>query len=393
MSAHDTDGAPNYTLEVLVGRFFQRGPLNLMRTLLPIIVFFLLTWAANADEPVAAPRLPRDNLLVYHAPDGAILPVDTQEKWRRRREEILRGMHAIMGPLPGKEKRCPLEMKVIEEVDCGRFVRRSITYTSEPSCQVPAYLLIPKAVLAGNSIRASAALCLHPTDNIVGHGVVVGIGAGRYPAYANELANRGWVVLAPCYPLLANYQPDLKALGWESGTLKAVWDNIRGLDLLESLPCVKSGGFGVIGHSLGGHNAVFTAVFDERIRSVVSCCGFDSFIDYHGGDEKVWRPGAGWTQTRYMPRLTGYRGRLAEIPFDFHELIGALAPRNVLIIAPKNDSNFQAASVDRVVVSARRVFELHGCHERLTCEHPDGAHDFAEPMRRRAYEMLEATMR
>ncbi len=44
---------------------------------------------------------------------------------------------------------------------------------------------------------------------------------------------------------------------WESGTLKAVWDNLRGLDLLESLPYVNAqAGFGVIGHSLGGHNSV-----------------------------------------------------------------------------------------------------------------------------------------
>src|SRR2546430_7140022 len=36
---------------------------------------------------------------------------------------------------------------------------------------------------------------------------------------------RSYVTLAPNYPLLAKYQPDLKKLGWEGGTLKAVWDN------------------------------------------------------------------------------------------------------------------------------------------------------------------------
>ena len=34
----------------------------------------------------------------------------------------------------------------------------------------------------------------------------------------SELAERGYVTLAPNYPLLAKYQPDLKALGWQSGT-------------------------------------------------------------------------------------------------------------------------------------------------------------------------------
>jgi hypothetical protein len=207
--------------------------------------------------------------------------------------------------------------------------------------------------------------------------------------YASELAERGFVTLAPNYPLLAKYQPDLKALGWQSGTLKAVWDNIRGLDLLESLPYVRAGSFGAIGHSLGGHNAVFTSVFDGRIRVVVTSCGLDSFLDYYSGDEKMWQPQKGWTQTRYMPRLASYRGRLREIPFDFHELIGALAPRHVLIIAPQHDHNFQAASVDRIVQAARPVYELHGAAERLQLEHPDCAHDFPPEMREMAYRLFQ----
>lgn len=349
--------------------------------------------AAAFDDRFTASRLPRDNLMLYRATDGTVQSVDTLEKWQRRREEILSGMQAVMGPLPGKEKKCPLDVKILEEVDCGSYVRRSITYASEPGSRVPAYLLLPKAVLTGESARANAILCLHPTDNVVGHGVVVGLGAARYPPYANELADRGFVVLAPCYPLLAKYQPDLKALGWESGTLKAVWDNIRGLDLLDSIPNVKSGELGAIGHSLGGHNAIFTAVFDERIRTVVSCCGFDSFLDYAGGDAKVWQAGAGWAQTRYMPKLSNFRGRLSEIPFDFHELIGALAPRRILIVAPKKDHNFQVASVERIVSSARHVFQLHGSSHQLSVEYPDGGHDFAEPMRWQAYDLLKTTLR
>ncbi len=182
---------------------------------------------------------------------------------------------------------------------------------------------------------------------------VVGLGSKPNRQYASELAERGYVTLAPNYPLLAKYQPDLRALGWQSGTLKAVWDNIRGLDLLDSLPFVTSGAIGAIGHSLGGHNSVYTAVFDERIKVVVTSCGLDSYLDYYGGDEKVWLPEKGWAQTRYMPKLAGYRGRLKEIPFDFHEMIGALAPRHVLIIAPIKDHNFRAESVDRIVASAK----------------------------------------
>jgi hypothetical protein len=348
---------------------------------------------ANRDATAPSPRLPRDNLLVYRGRGDESLPVRTTDDWLERRAEILAGMQAVMGRLPGDERRCPLAMEVKEEVDCGRYVRRFITYASEPGSRVPAYLLIPKAALRGDGRRAPAVLCLHGTDNVVGHGVVVGLGGKPNRQYASELAERGYVALAPSYPLLAKYQPDLRALGWESGTLKAVWDNIRGLDLLDSLPYVEPGRFGAIGHSLGGHNAVYTAVFDGRIKAVASSCGLDSFLDYYGGDEKVWRPEKGWTQTRYMPRLAGYRGRLPDIPFDFHELIGALAPRHVLIIASLKDDNFRAESVDRIVAAASRVYGLYGHPERLKVEHPDCGHDFPQDMREAAYKLFDAVLR
>jgi dienelactone hydrolase len=336
-------------------------------------------------------RLPRDQLLVYQGIDGKPVPVKTPEDWAKRRAEILRGMESVMGELPGDRKRCPLDLKTESEEDCGKFVRRLVTYASEPDSRVPAYLLIPKDVLKEKK-KVPAVLCLHGTDNVIGHGTVVGLGTWPNRGYAKELAERGYVTLAPNYPLLAKYQPDLKKLGWESGTLKAVWDNIRGLDLVESLPYVDGSKMGAIGHSLGGHNSVYTAVFDDRLKVVVSSCGLDSYLDYYGGDEKNWQPEKGWCQTRYMRKLADYKGRLEEIPFDFHEMIGALAPRHVLIIAPKKDSNFRADSVDRIAAAARPVFKLLGHEDRLKVEHPDCEHDFPPELREAAYMLFDMAL-
>jgi len=341
-----------------------------------------------ADAP--QPRLPRDKLLLYREWDGKPAPVTSVEDWLKRRQEVIRGMESVMGKLPGSAKRCPLDLKVEEEVELDTYVRRLVTYASEPGGRVPAYLLIPKDVLAGKR-KTPAVLCLHGTDNVVGHGIVVGLGARPNRGYAMELAKRGYVTLAPNYPLLAKYQPDLKKLGWESGTLKAVWDNMRGLDLLASLPYVDhSRGIGTIGHSLGGHNSVYTAVFDDRLKVIVSSCGLDSYLDYYQGNPKNWDPERGWCQTRYMLKLAGYKGRLGDIPFDFHEMIGALAPRHVLIVAPTKDSNFRADSVDRIVAAARPIFKLYGHENRLRVEHPDCGHDFTEEMREMAYKLLDA---
>lgn len=349
-----------------------------------------LIWAGPV---VAAERLDRENLLVFRTESGAVAPVKTTADWQKRRAEILAGMQAVMGPLPGREKHVPLDVRVVSETDVGSYVRREISYASEPGARVPAFLLIPKAVLAGQRV-APGVLALMPTNNdkAVGYRAVVGLaGPKTLPGrnYGEELALRGFVVIAPPYPQLADYLPDIKGLGYASGTMKAIWDNLRALDVLAATPGVSSQGFGAIGHSLGGHNSIYTAIFDDRIKAVVSSCGFDSYLDYYAEKrEAVWKAGQGWTQDRYMPRLAAYAGRLQDIPFDFHELIGALAPRAFLAISPRGDANFKWQSVERVIAAARPVYALQGAPDRLAVEYPDCAHDFPPAMREKAYEWL-----
>ena len=357
-----------------------------------LLSLFLPATATRADAPSLPTRLPRTNLLAYHNLQGKVLLGKSKSDWQKRRTEILQGMQSVMGPLPGKDRRCPLDPQIGEDVDCGIYVRRFITYAVEPGGRVPAWLLIPKTALHAKK-RLPAVLALHPTDMEYGHRVVVEPLRASYRAYGHDLAERGYVVLAPAYPLMAQYQPDLKALGYQSGTMKAILDNLRGIDFLESLPCVKRGKFGAIGHSLGGHNAIYTAVFEPRIAAVVSSCGFDSYLNYFDGDEANWQPGRGWCQERYLPKLAGYRGRLQNIPFDFQEMIGALAPRPVFINSPLADANFKWRSVDAIVNAAMPVYRLYGVPQNLRVEHPDCDHDFPPQIRDEAYRFLDAHLR
>ena len=125
----------------------------------------------------AAPRLDRLDLLQFRDAKGQVQPVKRASDWHKRRVEIIRGMVAVMGPLPGKERRVKLEVKVEEEVDAGKYIRQLITYQSEPGSRTPAYLCVPKGVFERKGGKVPAVLCLMPTDNKVGHKVVVGLGA------------------------------------------------------------------------------------------------------------------------------------------------------------------------------------------------------------------------
>jgi pimeloyl-ACP methyl ester carboxylesterase len=353
-----------------------------------VLCLFAFIWGAStllAAEIPPLRGLSRTDLLEYRTHDGALKKATSQAEWENRKKEAIAAFLSVTGPLPSGEKHSPLNMTVIEEVDCGSYIRRLITYESSPGALVPAYLCIPKTALAGKSVPA--VLCLHPTENVIGHKVVVGLGGKPHRQYASELTERGYVTLAPSYPLLAQYQPDLRALGFSSGTMKAVWDNIRGLDLLESLPFVKKeAGFATIGHSLGGHNSIFTAVLDPRLKVIVSSCGFDSVLDYKNGNLK------GWVQERYMLKMGDYLGKNAEVPFDYYELISCLAPRHLFVNAPLNDSNFKWDSVDRIAAAANDVYALHGAQDRITIRHPDCDHDFPDAERFAAYDLIQKVL-
>lgn len=354
--------------------------------ILPLLLFLVTgVLSLEAEEIPLLRGLSRTNLLEYKDREGMLKTAATPAEWEVRRQEAIAAFESVAGTLPGEDQRCPLDLRVEEEIDCGSYVRRHISYESSPGGRVPAYLCIPKAALAGKP--APAVLCLHPTENNIGYKVVVGLGGKPHRQYAAELAERGFITLAPNYPLLAQYQPDLKALSFSSGTMKAVWDNIRGLDLLETLPFVKKeAGFATIGHSLGGHNSIFTAVLDARLKVIVTSCGFDSVLDYKGGNLK------GWVQERYMLKMGDFLGRPQDVPFDYYELIACLAPRTLYVNAPLRDSNFKWDSVDRIAAAAKAVYDLHGAAERVTVRHPDSDHDFPDEERHEAYAVIEQVL-
>lgn len=328
-------------------------------------------------DPARNPFYPdRGKLLVAIDAAGRERAVRTPEDWAVRRAHVLANMQEVMGPLPDASRRVPLDVKESETVELEKVIRKKITYASEPGDRVSAYLLLPKGLKG----RVPGILCPHPTNRKLGKGVVVGLGERPNRSYALELAERGCVTLAPDYPNSGDRAFPSYERGYASATMKAVWDHMRGVDLLQSLPEVDPAKIGAIGHSLGGHCSIFAAVFDARIGATVSCCGFTAFARYYGGNL------AGWSHDGYMPRIASvYEKNPRLMPFDFHELVAAIAPRAFLAVAPEKDGNFDVTGVREVMEAARAVYELHGVPERLRALYPDCAHDFPDAARAEAY--------
>ena len=317
--------------------------------------------------------------LVSEDSQGEERPVQTAEQWAAQRKRILAAMQEVMGPMPEASRKVPLAVEVVEEEVTDDFIRRKITFGVEKHDRLAAYLFLPR----GRSGRLPAVLCLHPTSRD-GKKVPAGLSGAPDRHYAVHLAKRGYVTLAPDYVGSGDSTFDPYQHGYASATMKGIWNHMRCVDLLQSLPEVDGERIGVIGHSLGGHNSMFVAVFDDRIRCVVSNCGFDSFPYYMKGDLK------GWSHSGYMPRIAAvYDCDPDKMPFDFTEVVAALAPRPFLASAPLHDHNFDVEGVRICIKAASPVYELLGAKDRLSANYPDCGHDFPEEARKVAYEWLD----
>jgi len=286
----------------------------------------------------------------------------------------LAAMQEVMGPLPRRAKEPPSQQGG-ESINEGSYIRHKIRYEAEPGDFVPAWLCVPKSGPA----KLPAVVCLHQTTRI-GKDEPAGLGGKPNLHYAKELAQEGFVTLSPDYPNFGEYSFDPYTKGYVSATMKGIVNHMRAVDLLVSLPNVNARRIAVCGHSLGGHNSLFLAAFDERIRCAITSCGFTAFPKYYNGNL------TGWSHKGYMPRIAERYGKdPARMPFDFPDVLRAIAPRAVFINAPTNDSNFEVSGVVDCVRAASKAF----APGNLTAVYPDAGHDFPPEIRREAYAFLK----
>ncbi|MRG46031.1 alpha/beta fold hydrolase [Chitinophaga sp. SYP-B3965] len=304
------------------------------------------------------------------------------------RAQVLQKMELVMGPLP-KNNHTAFNVKITDSLVEEDHTRYTINFTVAENEILPALLYIPhkKGKLPGM-------LVLHGTDPL-GKMVLSGISTKPNRAYAKELAQRGYVVIAPDYPTFGDMKDyDFEKDRYVSGTMKGIFDHIRCIDLLQSRPEVDPNRIGVIGHSLGGHNAIFVAAFDPRIKVIVASSSW-TLMDYYNIGEEASKKFGGrlgpWAQTRYMPLIRD-KYELKEIPFDFDELIAYLAPRPFFNNSPLKDANFDVKGVEKGMVYITKAYKDLKASDKLQVRYPDAGHDFPPKERQEAYEFIDKVL-
>jgi len=121
---------------------------------------------------------------------------------------------------------------------------------------------------------------------------------------------------------------------------------------------------------------------------MVSSCGFNAFAKYKEGDL------TGWTHDGYMPRIASvYQKDPAKMPFDFTEILGALAPRPVFVNAPLHDTNFEVSGVRDCIRAAKPIYAMYGAENKLVAIYPGAEHDFPDQAREQAYALIDMALR
>src|SRR5262249_47683421 len=153
-------------------------------------------------------------------------PITKADDWPKRRTDILANMQLVMGPLPDDKAKVPLDVKYDGEEKTEKFLRKKLTFAVEKGDRVPAYLLIPNGLKG----KAPAVLVLHQTIDI-GKDEPAGLGKQENKRIGVHLAERDYVVLCPDYPSFGEYKYDFKTSPYKSGSMKAIWNNMRAIDL------------------------------------------------------------------------------------------------------------------------------------------------------------------
>lgn len=335
-------------------------------------------------------------ILFFFLPSLAFSQENTTLKEHQNyRKETIKNMQKVMGKLPSRSDLKDSDIQIIDSLKEVGFTRYNILFTVAKGEVLPIYLYVPSQ--SGIPKRLAAMLVLHETDPL-GRKAVDGQGSKANRSHAKELAQRGYVVIAPDFPSFGDSEDyDFSKDRYQSGTMKGIFNHMRSIDLLQSRPDVDPDRIGVLGHSLGGHNSIFLAAFDERVKVAVSSCGWTQFDYYNIGPENEKKYGGRlgpWAQTRYMPLLRDkFNLENTKVPFDFNLMIAAIAPRAFFSVSPTRDANFDYKGVEAGIALVVPVYRSLNALGNLQVRYPDDEHDFPLESRKEAYSFIDKILK
>jgi dienelactone hydrolase len=346
--------------------------------------------SGEQPDPKAFPTNGIQDLLV--GPGGG--PIATPDQWWLKRPDVRRRILWGLGEAPpfaetgpgkyGAEANHLSTLLGRASVPAG-LARQRLNFGN----YIAGDLYFPaKADRSTNKIPA--VIWLHPISNSQGY--VPGYRRGEPPHLA--LARLDCAVLA--FDQIGNGSrleevrnfyfryPRWSLLG------KMVEDTLAAAETLRKVDFVDPKRIWLLGYATGGMAALHAAALDERIAGVVSVAGFtpmrlDTLDKGTGGVSRwsVWMP--------LQPRLGAFVGQESRIPYDYHEVLAMIAPRQALVFVPRIDHQATPADVQGCVEEARKVFALLWAKHNLHWYELDDYNHFSPETQNEVFSRLKRT--
>jgi dienelactone hydrolase len=342
----------------------------------------LLLWGAMRPafptDPLM-PHLKQVALAQLAERKQRVRSITSREEFEKRRSEVRRKLLAMMGGLP--DTRGPLNIRKTGAIDRGDYRIEKIIFESQPTVYVTANLYVPQTG------RPPYPAVIQPT----GHSVMAKARA-FYQTLGLGLVKQGFVVLT--YDPTGQgerrifWDADLRdskvggtttehsmvgiqsLLAGESIARYMVWDGMRGVDVLQSLPFVDGKRIGVSGCSGGGTLTAYLAALDDRLQVAAPSCYItdweDQLIETGPQDAEQQFPG------------------LLEAGLNHADLVQAFAPKPYLICSTEADY-FPITGSRKTFEESRRIYSLFGAAGRIATAYDEGPHGTTRKQREAIY--------
>lgn len=298
------------------------------------------------------------------------LPKDAQA-WSIRRDYVEKILLEKLGldPLP---ERTPLDARIVAKHDMGDYTIENVIFYSRPGFAVTANLYRPRNTVPGS--RHPAVLCP------IGHSLDVGKTHPTYQMRCIKLAKLGFTVLIydgighgeRCVSGNTHHEGGFALLPSGQTVLGfMVWDSMRGIDFLQSLPEVDPERIGVTGNSGGGLNTLYTTALDKRVTA-------GALAGY------VW-------QSSNWIRYSGPHCTCCYVPgqyreMDWFEVAGLAEPRAILMMQGGDDAIFPISGARKAGRAVEALYDLLGLRGRARFDEFAGwRHCYGLPFREAMY--------
>ncbi len=290
---------------------------------------------------------------------------DTREEWIARSEHLRKQILFSAGLWPMPEKQ-PIKPTIFGKVDRGDFTIEKVYFESHPGFYVTGNLYRPKNI----ANKLPAVLCPH------GHwtyGRLENSPLNSGPARAANFARQGYVAFS--YDMIgygdntaishrfADHNLPRREVLWGINLLGLqLWNSIRSLDLLLSLPEVDPERIACTGESGGGTQTFLLMAVDNRIK-VAAPVNMISF-QMQGG-----------SLCENAPNL--------RIDTNNVEIGAIMAPRPLMLVSATGDwtKNTMAAEYPAI----RNIYRLFGAEDKVTAVQMDAPHNYNQESREAVY--------